>query len=576
VGRSARGVVRTANVAPPDPGPIDMPLSARTGTLVAVAVHDLVLRGGTIHDGSGNQPWIGDVAITGDTIVALGERLPDRGAHEIDVGGLIVAPGFINMMSWAPETLIEDGRSMSDLLQGITLEVMGEGTSMGPLNESMRQAMQAGGIADVVGGYRYPVTWRTLAEFLTWLERRGVAPNVASFVGAGTLRVHEVGFEDRPATQDELAAMCALLEHEMIHGALGVASALIYPPETSYGTDELVALATVAGAHGGMYASHIRSEGSGLLEAVTELIDIARRAQVRAEVYHFKAAGRTNWPKLPDAIDLIEAARAEGMAVTADAYPYDCAGTSLTACFPPWAHEGGPSALRARLADPSTRDLIRADLRGGGWENPFLDAGPENITISGPLEADLAEWAGCTLADLARRHGRDPADIAMDLALRNRGDVFALYFDMHRDDVRLVARQPWVSFCSDAESLASEVAEQRGGIHPRAFGAFARVLARFARDEQLFPLSEAIHRMTSLPAANLGLRRRGRLRVGHYADIVAFDLASMADHATPQDPHRYATGMVHVLVNGTLVLRDGSHTGARPGRFVRGPGSPVA
>ncbi len=538
-----------------------------------VAAYDIVLRGGTIHDGSGNQPWTGDVAITGDTIVALAPRVADGGKDEIDVGGLVVSPGFINMMSWAPETLIEDGRSMSDVQQGVTLEVMGEGTSMGPLNESMRVAMEAHGIADTVGGYRYPVTWRTLGEYLTWLESRGVTPNVASFVGAGTLRVHEVGFEDRAASPDELRAMCGLLEREMTDGALGVASALIYPPETSYRTEELVALASVAGAYGGMYASHIRSEGSGLLDAVRELIDIARLAQVRAEIYHFKAAGSRNWHKLPAAIDLIKEARANGLAITADVYPYECSGTSLTTCFPPWAHAGGPDALRARLAEPSARERIRADLRSTHWENPFLDAGPENILVSGPLEPEFADWAGCTLADLARRYESVPADIAMDLALRNRGDVFALFCDIERDDVRLVAQQPWVSFCSDAESLSSEVAMKRGGIHPRAFGSFARVLGHLVRDEQVLSLPEAIRRMTSLPAANLGLRDRGLVKVGYVADIVAFEPESIADHATPQQPYRYATGVMHVLVNGAPVLRDGSHTGTQPGRFVRGPGA---
>lgn len=543
------------------------------GTLVAVVAFDVVLRGGAIHDGTGEPSWIGDVAIADGMIVAMDRQVTSTGAIDLDAEGLVVAPGFINMMSWAPESLIEDGRSMSDIMQGVTLEVMGEGTSMGPLTASMQVAMKTDGLAGVVGGYRYPVRWRTLAEFLTWLERRGVTPNIASFVGAGTLRVHELGLDDRAATKDEIKRMCDLLGEEMADGALGVASALIYPPETSYRTDELVALARVAAAHGGMYASHIRSEGAGLLTAVSELVEIARRAQVRAEIYHFKAAGRTNRPALPEAIALIESARSAGLAVTADVYPYDYSGTSLTACFPPWAHDGGPEALRRRLGDPSARKRIRSELTSGGWENPFLDAGPENIHISGPLRPEIAHWAGCTLADLARQQGQEAADVAMDIALRNNGDVFALYFDMHPDDVRLVAKQPWVSFCSDAESLTSKVAADRGGVHPRAFGAFARVLGRFVRDEHLLTLPEAIRRMTALPAANLGLHRRGRLQVGYHADVVAFDHTRVADHATPQHPAVYASGMVHVLVNGTAVLRDGVHTGARPGQFVRGPGA---
>lgn len=533
---------------------------------------DLVLREGMIHDGSGDAALAGDVAIRDDTIVGIGRKLAVTGAVEIDASGLAVAPGFINMMSWAPETLIEDGRSMSDIMQGVTLEVMGEGASMGPLNASMARGMESDGLGATLGAPRYPVEWRTLCQYLNWLEHRGIAPNVASFVGAGTLRVHEVGFEDRAATHDELRRMCELLDHEMRHGALGVASALIYPPETSYRTDELVALAAVAARHGGMYASHIRSEGAALLEAVEELIEIARRAEARAEIYHFKAGGRTNWSKLPSAIALVEAARAEGLAVTADVYPYECSGTSLSACFPPWAHEGGPGALRARLADSTSREQIRLDLTKADWENLYLDAGPNNIVVLGPLRSDLASWQGNTLADLAQRQGSAPEDAAMDLVLHNPGDVFALYCDMRPEDVRLVARQPWVSFCSDAESLSTEDATRLGGIHPRAFGAFARILGPWVRDDQLLSLPEAIRRMTSLPAANLGLHRRGRLGTGALADVVAFDAGSIADHATAQDPAAYASGMVHVIVNGIPALQYGATTGALPGRFVRGPG----
>lgn len=532
---------------------------------------DLVLRGGLVHDGSGRSPSIGDVGITGSRIVAVARGL-SGGRRELDVDGLVVAPGFINMMSWAGETLIEDGRSMSDVRQGITLEVMGEGTSMGPLTEPMRAALAADGISGVVGGYRYPVEWRTLAEYLDWLERRGVSPNVASFVGAGTLRVHTMGYEARPASRDELAQMCALLEREMLDGAMGVASALIYPPETAYSTDELVALAAVAGRHGGMYASHVRSEGAGLLEALVELVEIARRAEVRAEVYHLKAAGRSSWSMLQAAIDLLEAARADGLAVTADMYPYTCSGTSLSTCIPPWAHEGGPDAMRARLADPSVRARVKEELSHAAWENPFLDAGPDNILVAGPLLPRLGDAAGRTLGELAARAGTDPADVAMDLVQQNPGEVFALFFDMREGDLRRIARRPWVSFCTDAESLASEVAQQRGGIHPRAFGAFPRVLGRLVREGGVLTLPEAIRRMTGLPATNLGLPDRGRIRPGSHADVVVFDASSITDHATPTAPTSYATGMHHVFVNGTPVLLDGVHTGALPGRFVRGPG----
>lgn len=536
---------------------------------------DLVVRRGLIHDGAGGPPWIGDVAVSGDRIAAIAPLVAGHGAVEVDANGLAVAPGFINMMSWAPETLIEDGRSMSDIVQGVTLEVMGEGASMGPLDDAMQTALAAGGLSGTVDGYRYPVEWTTLCEYLQWLERRGISPNVASFVGAGTLRVHAVGHTDRPLTPDGLRRMCELLEHEMRHGALGVASALIYPPETSYSTVELIALARVAARHGGMYASHIRSEGHGLREAVAELVDIARESGVRAEVYHLKAAGRSNWDSLEQAIDLIERARAGGLPVTADVYPYEYSGTSLAACLPPWVHEGGPEALRHRLHDAAVRDRIRADMGRSGWENPFLDAGPDRIQVRGPLVPKLAHHTGRSVATVALTLETTPEDAVMDLVRDNPGDIFALYFDMSPEGVRLAARQPWVSFCSDAESMSAGSAGRDGSIHPRAFGAFARVLGRFARDEGLFSLAEAVRRMTSLPAANLGLTRRGLLRVGNFADIVAFDARTILDHTGPGTPYRYATGMEHVLVNGTPVLADGRHTGATPGRFVHGPGGRV-
>lgn len=483
----------------------------------------------------------------------------------------MVAPGFINMMSWAAESLIEDGRSLSDVLQGVTLEVMGEGSSMGPLNASMRETLEAEGISGAVTGFRYPVEWSTLSGYLRWLEASGISPNVASFVGAGTLRVHEVGHADRPATDPELQRMCALLDAEMREGALGVASALIYPPETAYRTDELVALARVAATRGGMYASHVRGEGAGLVRAIGELIDIARRAQVPAEVYHLKAAGQEHWDKLSTVLDMIEVARAEGLAVTADVYPYDYSGTSLSTCIPPWAHEGGVDALRRRLSNQSEREQIGEEMRRRGWENPLLDAGPDHIRVLGPLVRELAEYTGRTIADIARRRNTSPQEAVMDLVRENPGDVFALYFDINPQHVRTIASLPWVSFCSDAESLSTQLAAQRGGIHPRAFGAFARVLGRFVREEGLIPLAQAIRQMTSLPADNLGLRDRGRLRQSCYADIVVFDADTICDHARPEDPYQYATGMVHVLINGTHVLHDRHHTGALPGRFVRGP-----
>jgi N-acyl-D-amino-acid deacylase len=536
---------------------------------------DLVIRGGTIYDGDGGEPWVGDVTVRGDRIVAVGHA-PEHGAtREIDADGLAVAPGFINMMSWATESLIEDGRSQSDIRQGITLEVMGEGFSMGPLNAAMRSELEERGFEDGPERFRYPVEWTTLCDYLGWLEGRGISTNIASFVGAGTLRVHEVGYDDRPATPEELARMQDLLRHEMEHGALGVASALIYPPSTSADTAELIALAGVVAERGGLYASHIRSEGSTLLEALHELIEIARSANVRAEVYHLKAAGREHWPKLGAAIDLIEAARAEGLSVTADMYPYDFCGTGLTACIPPWAHDGGVQALLARLADEGDRARIRAEMTkpSDAWENAYLDAGPDGIMLSGSLAPAIGPIQGSTLTEVAERRGTGPEDTLMDLVVENGGGVQAMYFDMLEDNVRRQIPLPWMSFCSDAESVAAEGRFLTMGVHPRAYGAFARVLGRYVREEGLLSLEAAIRKMTSLPADNLRLVDRGRLRAGNFADIAVFDPTAIADHATPKDPHHYATGMVHVIVNGVPVLRDGEHTGPTPGRFVRGPGA---
>lgn len=533
---------------------------------------DVVLRGGTIVDGSGREPWAGDVAIRGDRIAAVAPVVDGAGRHEVDISGLAVAPGFINMLSWAVESLIEDGRSMSDLLQGVTLEVMGEGISMGPLNDEMRADLEANGLTGEVDGLRYPVEWTTLSGYLEWLETRGVSPNIASFVGAGTLRVHEVGFDDRPAHADELARMCDLLDVEMRAGALGLGSALIYPPQTAYRTDELVALCEVVGRHGGLYVSHLRSEGAAFVKAVDELVEIARRSGARAEIYHFKAVGQRNWHEMERAITSVERARTEGLEVTADVYPYDFAGTSLTACLPPWAHEGGVVELHRRLRDPEIRERIRHGMADDGWENPFLDTGPENIRISGALTPALRPCLGKSVQEIADERGSAPEDVVMDLVLENVGDVFALYSSISPRNMERVLGLPWVSVCSDAESLAAEGRSLSFAVHPRAYGSFARVLGRYVRDEKLLTLQEAVRRMTSLPAHNLRIPDRGRLQPGWYADVVVFDPAEVQDHATPADPHRYASGMHHVWVNGTAVVRDGSHTGATPGRFVRGPG----
>jgi N-acyl-D-amino-acid deacylase len=533
--------------------------------------YDLIVRGGLIYDGSGGEPFRGDVAIRGDEIAAVGDAGPGRGATEVDAAGLAVAPGFINMLSWASEALIEDGRSQSDIRQGVTLEVMGEGSSMGPLTEAMAADMEAR-----QGRIRYTVAWRTLGGYLDWLAARGVATNVASFVGATTVRVHEAGYEDRPPTPDELARMGALVRQAMAEGAVGVSSALVYPPASFAATEELIALARASAESGGLYISHLRSEGARLLEALEELITVAREAGSRAEVYHLKAAGQPNWHKLEPAIQRIERARAEGLAISADMYTYTAGGTALDATMPPRLQADGHAAWMARLKDPANREAIVAAIRAPAedWENFYWLAGsPENILLASVKNEALRPLVGQTLAQVAAARGTTPEETILDLVIEDEGHTGAVYFLMSEDNVRREAALPWVTFGSDAQSLAPEGVFAQVSTHPRAYGNFARLLGRYVREEGLLPLEAAIHRLTALPAENLRLRRRGRLRPGYYADVAVFDPARVADHATFARPHQYATGMAHVLVNGVPVLRDGEHTGARPGRVVRGPGA---
>ncbi len=534
-----------------------------------VTEYDIVLRNGTIYDGTGTAPVAGDVAIQGDRIAAVGRLESARGNTEIDVSGLAVAPGFINVLSWATESLLEDGRSESDIRQGVTLEVFGEGWSMGPLNDAMK--------ADAVerqGDIKYPIEWTTLGEYLEHLVRRGVATNVASFVGATTIRIHVLGYENRPPTEAELDRMRALTAQAMEEGALGVGSSLIYAPAFYAGTDELVALAGVAGEHGGMYISHIRSEGNRLLEAVDELIEIARRAGVPAEIYHLKAAGRPNWDKLDAVIEKVERARADGARITADIYPYTAGGTGLDAAMPPWVQEGGPKAWIARLRDPAIRRKVAREMTAptDAWENLFLHAGPERMILVGFKSATLKPLTGKTLAEVAAMRGKPPEETIMDLVVEDDSRVETLYFLMPDESIPRKLRVPWVSIGSDEASLAPEGVFLKGNPHPRAYGSFARVLGKYSRDEKALPLEEAIRRMTSLPATNLKLDRRGDLAPGSYADLAIFDPAAIRDHATYEKPHQYATGMAHVFVNGVQVLRNGEHTGAKPGRVVRGPG----
>ena len=532
--------------------------------------YDVVIRNGTIYDGSGNPPIRGDVAIEGDSIVAVGDIRGGRGEIEIDATGMAVTPGFINMLSWANVSLIEDGRSQSDIRQGVTLEIFGEGSSMGPLNEEMKRQM-----VERQGDIKYDVAWTTLGEYLDHLVERGVSTNVASFVGATTVRIHEIGYEDRPPTPEELERMKDLVRQAMEEGALGVGSSLIYAPAFYARTDELVALASAAGEYGGMYISHMRSEGNRLLEAVDEVIEIARRANVPAEIYHLKAAGESNWGKIDEVIEKIEAARAEGLRITADMYTYTAASTGLDATMPPWVQEGGHEAWVRRLQDPEIRRRVAREMRTptDAWENFYLAAGsPDRILLVGFRQDSLKYLTGKTLAEVAAMRGTDPVETAMDLVVQDDSDVSTVYFLMSEENVRKQIALPWMSFGSDAGSLANEGVFLRSSTHPRAYGNFARLLGKYVRDEQVIPLHEAVRKLSALPAENLGIQRRGRLAPGYFADVVVFDPIAIRDNATFEEPHQYATGVLHVFVNGVQVLRDGEHTGATPGRVVRGPG----
>jgi N-acyl-D-amino-acid deacylase len=536
----------------------------------AAPSYDVVIRGGTVYDGSGGRPVSADLGIRGDQIAAIGDLSDGRATLDVDARGLAVAPGFINMLSWATESLIHDPRSQSDIRQGVTLEVMGEGDSMGPLNASMKKLN-----TELQGDIRYDITWTTLGEYLTFLEKTGVSTNVASFVGATTVRIHELGYADRPPTPEELDRMRALVRAAMEEGALGVGSSLIYAPAFYAKTEELIALAQEAAKYRGMYISHIRSEGNALLEAVDELIRIAREAKIPAEIYHLKAAGEQNWPKMDQVIARVEAARAEGLHITADMYTYPAGATGLDAAMPPWVQEGGLREWIRRLKDPAIRERVAREMRTptNAWESLYLAAGsPERVLLVAFKQDRLKPLTGKTLAEVAKMRGKTPEETAMDLVVEDDSRVGTVYFLMSEENIRKQLKLPWVSFDSDAESLAPEGVFLRSNPHPRAYGNFARLLGRYVRDEKVMSLEEAIRRLTSLPASNLKLDRRGALEEGHFADVVVFDAKTIQDHATFDKPHQYSTGMKHVFVNGVQVLKDGVHTGATPGRAVRGPG----
>ena len=533
------------------------------------AQYDVIIRGGTIYDGSGGAPFVGDVGVKGDRIAYVGPPLAGGARSEIDARGLAVAPGFINMLSWATESLIVDPKGQSDIRQGVTLEVMGEGNSMGPLNPEMKRRDK-----ERQGDIKYPIEWTTLGEYLEYLEKRGTAHNVASFIGAATVRIHELGEGDVDPTPAQLARMRALVRAAMNEGAMGVGSSLIYAPGSFAETDELVALMTEAGKCGGMYISHMRSEGDRLLEAVDELIEISRRSGAPAEIYHLKMAGRDNWGKFDEVVKRVEAARAAGQRITTDMYTYTAGATGLDASMPLWVQDGGLEAWIERLKDPAIRARVAAEMKakGQGWENLYLAAGADKLLLISFKNEKLKHLTGKTLAEVARMRGKSPEETAMDLVVEDGSRVGTVYFLMSEDNVRRQIKLPWMSFGSDAESAAPEGVFLKSSTHPRAYGNFARLLGRYVRDEKLIALPEAVRRLTSLPAANLGIADRGMLKAGYFADLALFDPNTIQDRATFEKPQAYSVGMRHVFVNGTQVLRDGEHIGATPGRAVRGPG----
>lgn len=532
--------------------------------------YDVLIRNGQLIDGSGGPAFTADVGIRGDTIAAIAALSGAQGKIEIDATGLVVAPGFINMLSWATESLIEDGRSQSDIRQGVTLEVFGEGTSMGPLSEQMKAELLKS-----QGDVTFPVSWTSLGEYLDFIVEKGVSPNVASFVGATTLRIYTVGFENRAPTVEEMDTMKVLVRQAMEEGALGIGSSLIYAPAFYSSTEELIELSKVAASYGGMYISHLRSEGNQLLESLDELIRIAHEAGIRAEVYHLKMAGKENWNKFDAVVNKIDSARAAGLRITTNMYTYTAGSTGLDASMPPWVQEGGYEQWAERLQDPVVRERLLQEMvtPTTEWESLMMGVeSDEDILLIGFKNDSLKYLTGKSLAEVAAMRNTSPVETAMDLVVQDGSRVGAVYFLMSEENVKKQLRLPYMSFGSDARSLAPEGVFLKSSTHPRAFGNFARLLGKYVRDEKVIPLEEAIHKLTALPAMNLKIEKRGVLKEGFFADLVLFDPDEIQDRATYEDPMRYATGVMHVFVNGTQVLKDGQHTGALPGRVVRGPG----
>ena len=532
--------------------------------------YDVIIRNGFIYDGNGGSPIQAEIAINADTIATIGNIKDKSGEIEIDAKGMAISPGFINMLSWATESLIIDGNSQSDIRQGVTLEVLGEGWSEGPLNEDMKKE-----ILERQDDIKYEIEWATLGEYLDFLVNRGISTNIASFVGATTVRIHALGYEDRAPNQSELANMKQLVREAMEEGAVGLSTALIYTPAFYAKTDELIALAKVAAEFDGLYISHIRSEGNQLLEALDEVLQIAKSANIRSEIYHLKAAGKDNWHKMDQVIERIENAQNTGLQITADMYTYTAGATGLNAAMPPWVQEGGHNAWVKRLKDPEIRKQVLKEMTTptDDWENLYLSAGtPENVLLIGFKNDSLKYLTGKRLAEVAKLRNKSPEETIIDLVIQDDSRVGTVYFLMSEENVKKQIALPWVSFDSDAGSLTPEGIFLKRNPHPRAYGCFARLLGKYVRDEKIIPLEEAVRKLTSFPAQNLKLKKRGLLKEGYFADVVIFDPATIQDHATFEKPHQYSTGVEHVFVNGVQVLKNGEHTNAKPGRVVRGPG----
>jgi N-acyl-D-amino-acid deacylase len=547
--------------------PLMLPLMVAGQT--STAPFDVLIKGGTVYDGTGRAPRRADVAIKGDRIVAVGDLAKARARSVVDARGLAVAPGFINMLSHSETSLIVDSRSMSELKQGVTTQIFGE-SSMGPLSDEMKRRRLA-----AQGDVKFDIPWTTLGDYLTWLEKRGVSQNFASFIGAATLREYVIGLEDKPPSPAQLEKMRELARREMEAGALGITTALIYPPAFFAKTDELIELCKVAAKYKGKYTAHIRSEANQLVEAVQETIRIGREAGLPVEIYHLKASGQSNWPKMDQVIAIIEEARRQGLKITADMYMYPAGGTGLDASMPPWVFDGGPEAAYKRLQDPDTRKKIADAIRTptNEWENLYYLAGsPDRLLLAGFKSEALKPLTGKTLGEAAKLRGKDPVETIMDLVLEDRSRVGTIYFLMNEENIKKQIGRPWVSFGSDAASMAPEGAFLKSSTHPRAYGNFARLLGKYVRDEKVISLQEAVRRLTGLPAANLGLDHRGFLKPGMFADVVVFDPATIADRATFENPHQYSVGVKHVFVNGAQALKDGEHTGAKPGKALWGPG----